>query len=117
MDEVPRYRALEPIALQPAGASRPRVIKPNEEFAYEGEPGLELLPLNASARRAKLEQICPHHYGKNSVNLHRLARSLGFTGHDRNSAVSFIKSFGANQTARLNATPSPLENPTHHRSK
>jgi hypothetical protein len=101
--EIPRYRALEKIELQPAGASRPRVIKVGEEFEFFGEPAIELLPLNSTARAAKLEQIQPHHYARTSVNTHRMARGLGFTGHDVNAARDFIRNFVINEIALENA--------------
>jgi hypothetical protein len=103
--EIPAYRALERIELQPAGASRPRVIKVGEEFNWYGEPGLELMPLNDAARALKLERIQPHHYARRSVVTQRMARSLGFTGHDVNSARDFIQNFVAHESARQTAAP------------
>jgi hypothetical protein len=104
--ETPRYRALEPVELQPAGEARPRVVMVGEEFGFDGQPSAVLLPLNAAARAARLERISPHHYGRSSVNPQRMARSLGFVGHDANAARDFIRNFVVRETARQTTQPS-----------
>jgi len=103
MPEAARYRALERVELQPAGAWRPRVVMAGEEFDFDGKPSVVLLPLNAAARAARLERIEPRHYARMSVNPQRLARSLGFTGHDATSARNFILEFVAAESGKQNA--------------
>lgn len=53
MSETPRYRAVQPCFLQPVGYASPIRVEAGQEFEFEGEPGLAMLPLNAAARAAR----------------------------------------------------------------
>jgi hypothetical protein len=103
MVEAARYRALERVELQPAGAWRPRVVMAGEEFDFEGKSGSALLALNAAARGEKLKWIEPRHYARGSINPQRIARGLGFEGHDATSARNFIRDFVTAETGKQNA--------------
>jgi hypothetical protein len=104
--ETPRYRALERVELQPSGEPRPRVVMVGEEFFFDGRATTSLLPLNDGARAARLERISPHHYARNSVNPQRMARSLGFTGHDARAARDWIRNFVIAESLRQSAASS-----------
>ena len=104
MTEAARYRAIEQVELQPAGEPRPRVVGAGEEFVFLGKAGSALLALNAAGCAAKLKWIEPRHYARTSLNPQRIARSLGFTGHDAFAARNFIKNWIISETSRQNAS-------------
>jgi hypothetical protein len=89
--ELPRYRAIERVQVKAAGFGAAVTLEPDEEFSFEGTPGIGMLPLNAAARIAKLKSLS--RYWARDANLghiHRLARSFGFAG-DPGEARAFLE--------------------------
>jgi hypothetical protein len=101
--ELPKYRALERLTIR-IRDRRPREVYPGEEISFEGKPGAALLPLNAPARQNKLRAIVAGPGPHWPVDPVRMAKSLGFEGHDPAKAKAFIQDFVARETARQTAS-------------
>jgi hypothetical protein len=103
--EIPRYRALEKIESLTLNDRRPHIVYAGEEVFFDGKPGPALLPLNGSARAAKLKAIAAGPHPKAPVDTPRLARSLGFLGFDPDEAQAFIQNWVVRETSRYPAAP------------
>lgn len=95
--ELPRYRALERLTIR-ARDRQPREVYAGQEFDFEGRPGAALLPLNNAARANKLRAVVAGPGPHRPVEPVRLARSVGFTGHDAAAAQTFTQEWIARQT-------------------
>jgi hypothetical protein len=100
--EIPIYRALERLTIR-GRDGRPREVAVGASISFEGKPGAALLPLNASARANKLRAIVAGPGPHKPPSPVRLARSLGFEGHDTAEAKAFINDFVLRETARQTA--------------
>jgi hypothetical protein len=89
MDEPPRYRALGRLVLEPGW----REIEAGAEFEHDGPATNGMLPLNAAARVSKLASIGPRWREARPQQIHRLARSLGWTGGTDAAAEAHIENF------------------------
>jgi hypothetical protein len=106
--ENPLYRALEGLSIR-GREGRSRVISVGEEFEFEGKPGPALLPLNSAARQNKLRAIVAGPGPHRPVEPTRMARSIGYAGHDPAEAKAFIQDFISNETARQTTSRSTRE--------
>jgi hypothetical protein len=106
--EIPRYRVLERLSIRSLGAGHLREFDVGAEISFEGKPGPALLPINASARANKLRAIVAGPGPHRPVDPVRLAKSIGYTGHDAAAAQTFTAAFIARETARQGATSSPV---------
>jgi hypothetical protein len=102
--EIAKYRVVERLSIRTLNDRHPRVFDVGAEVSFPGKPGPALLPLNGSACRNKLRALLdgpgPHH----PVAPVRMARSLGFEGHEAGAAKIFIDDWIQRETARQNAT-------------
>ena len=105
MAEAPRYRALERLTIR-ARVGPPREVYAGDEIDFDGRPGPALLPLNGSARKNKLRAIVAGPGPHRPVEPTRMARSLGYAGHDPVEARAFIENFVARETSRQTAASS-----------
>jgi hypothetical protein len=96
--EIARYRAVEPLTLRTPDRRPAREVHPGEVVYFDCLPGAALLPLNAAARQNKLRAILAGR--SRAVDPVRLARSLGFTGHDPAAAKAHIEDFVSLETSR-----------------
>jgi hypothetical protein len=102
--EIPMYRALEKIEIPTSTDRKPHVVYAGDEFFFYGKPGPALFPLNGAARAAKLKAIAAGPHPKAPVDVPRMARSLGYEGHNVDAAQAFIQDFVARETSRQTAT-------------
>jgi hypothetical protein len=97
--ESARYVALENLTIRMRDRP-PREINVGEAFSFEGKPGAALLPINAPARQNKLRAILAGSGPHKPPSAVRLAKSIGFTGHDTAEARAFIDDFVARESSR-----------------
>jgi hypothetical protein len=98
--ELACYRVLEKLSIRSPNERHPRVFDVGAEISFDGKPGPALLPLNASARANKLRAIVAGPGPHRPVDPVRLAKSIGYVGHDAAAAQTFTAAFIARETAR-----------------
>ena len=97
-DEPARYLAMARLVLEPDA----RTIEAGEPFEFADEPHAGMLPLNSTARRAKLRFLDAHWRETRPQQIQRLARSLGWSKGTDAEAEAHIEKFIA-ETERENA--------------
>lgn len=95
--DIPRYRALAPIFIRQYRHSDASSVPVGAEVEFEGEPAIDMVPLNAEAIAAKARAIRPIAPGaQNHRELFRLAASLGFSGASTwDEALAFMNNWKA----------------------
>jgi hypothetical protein len=108
--ELPRYVALEKVRLRAVHDDQARLYFAGSEIFFSGTPGNSLLPINGSARQAKLRAlkaiVADRASGEATDTVACIARGVGYEGHDEAAAAAFIDDFIKIETSRQSAAPS-----------